>query len=182
MNGEMAEYTAPVLVVGVGNILMKDEGVGVRVIEELANQYEFPKEVELLDGGTSGFGLLSFLKARKKVIIVDALKIGDRPGSVYRCKIDELIEKPRGFSLHEVGILDVFRTLRMLGEDTDVEIVGIVPEDIGSMEISLSESVRRAIDVAASCIIDIANEALKKIGCKLLIQKRTKQCCVVELK
>lgn len=150
--------------VGVGNVLMKDEGAGIRVIEELARRNVLPEEVDLLDGGTAGYDLLSYLKNRRKIIIIDALKIDDCPGSVYRIRPEWLMDKPMGFSLHEVGIMEVIRTLRMLGENPDIEIVGIVPEDISTMEMSLSGPVSRAIVRAADCVIEIINETKQKIG------------------
>lgn len=156
-------YQAPILVVGVGNILMKDEGVGVRVIEELMKR-DIPDWVELLDGGTAGFDLLPYMLGRKKIIIVDVIKTDDAPGSIYRCAPDDLCEKSRGFSLHDVGILEVIRALRMRGENPGIEIVGIVPEDIESLEMSLSDAVFRAVPKAASVVLDIIHEPLPAVA------------------
>lgn len=158
-------HLAPILVVGIGNILLKDEGVGVRVVEELASRYALSEEVELLDGGTAGFDLLSSLKGRRKIIIIDALKMDDAPGSVYRCSPSDLVERTAGYSLHDVGVLGVIRILRILGEQSDIEIVGIVPEDVSTMEIALSDSVEPAVGAAAALVVSIIDEWLSGNEC-----------------
>jgi Ni,Fe-hydrogenase maturation factor len=73
-----------VLVVGVGNILMGDDGVGVRVVHEISRRFHLPEGVEILDGGTSGLELLSYFSDRELVIIVDAVKSGLPPGTVVK--------------------------------------------------------------------------------------------------
>ena len=73
-----------IVVLGVGNILLKDEGVGVRVIEKLQGQYTLPENVRVVDGGTQGLWLLSTIQEADHLIVVDAVLGGDEPGTIYR--------------------------------------------------------------------------------------------------
>jgi hydrogenase maturation protease len=97
-----------VLVLGIGNVLMMDDSVGVRAIEELQRRYHFPDGVELLDGGTSGIELLSHIEGRDNLIIIDALKSGHSPGTVVRVEGEDV---PARFmtriSPHQLGLSDV---------------------------------------------------------------------------
>lgn len=123
-----------VLVLGVGNMLLKDEGIGVRVVEELEKRYEFPEGVDLLDGGTAGMELLDTMAKRSCVILVDAVKTGAEPGTVVRLADDEV---PAFFrtkiSPHQVGLSDVLATLTITGEKPEsVIVIGVVPKDLGT--------------------------------------------------
>ena len=145
----------PVLVLGIGNILMKDEGIGVHVVNRiLETGKRIPDNVEFLDGGTAGYDLVPYMQGRKRIIIVDALATDDAPGSIYRFKPEEGIEKERGYSMHEVGILQVVRALRMTGENPEIEIIGIVPEDISTMEMELSAALECSLPKVMSVVLD----------------------------
>lgn len=126
------------LVVGVGNVLLRDDGLGVRVVEELAKK-QWPPEVELLDGGTAGLDLLYLLEGADRVILVDSLQAGDVPGSIYRFEAGELdgFVKGAAMSLHQVGVLEVLELGRILGKLPPTVVVGVQPADLGQgMELS----------------------------------------------
>ena len=123
-----------VLVLGVGNILLKDEGIGVRVIEELEKRYDFPESVELLDGGTAGMELMNTMASRDCLILVDAVKTGAPPATVVRLAGDEV---PAFFrtkiSPHQVGLSDVLAALTVTNEKpANVVVIGVVPKDLGT--------------------------------------------------
>jgi len=144
-----------VLVLGVGNILQKDDGVGVHVINFLMeSNMNLPDHVELMDGGTAGYDLMSAMKDRDKVIIVDALKVDDKPGSVYRFFPDYLVPENVSFSLHDIGMKKVIDALAILGSKPNIEIIGIVPEDIKTVTIGLSDSVQKSIPRVIEEIFD----------------------------
>jgi len=128
---ERAESSLPFLIVGVGNILLGDEGVGVRLIEAMAGQ-EIPDSAELFDGGTASIDLLDVLANRKKVIIVDAVKGGNEPGTVYRFTPDDIeAGEPNYTSLHQVGLLETLTMARYLDcLPQEIIIYGIEPKDI----------------------------------------------------
>ncbi len=135
-----------VLVLGVGNILLKDEGLGVHIVNQIEEEGKLEGKAEILDGGTAGYDLMPHLMGREKIIIVDALKTDDEPGSVYHFPADRLAHSgAKSFSLHDVGIRQVVDMLKLMGEEPQIEIIGVVPEDISSYEVGLSDSVREAI-------------------------------------
>jgi hydrogenase maturation protease len=136
-----------VLVLGVGNILLSDEGIGVRVIEALQDRYVIPAEVEVVDGGTSGMDLLETLGGRSQVIIVDAVKTGGPPGSVVRLQGEQVPVFFRGrISPHQLGLSDVLAALTILGsEPRQVTVIGVEPADL-SIGIELSPLLAARLD------------------------------------
>lgn len=86
----MHRRVANVLVLGVGNILLSDEGIGVRVVEALQQRYRVPEGVEMVDGGTCGMDLLDLIAGRDHLILVDAVATGGPPGTVVRLEGDEI--------------------------------------------------------------------------------------------
>ncbi|MCX7856795.1 MAG: HyaD/HybD family hydrogenase maturation endopeptidase [Deltaproteobacteria bacterium] len=126
------------VVLGIGNILLTDEGVGVHAVKELLKE-KIPENVEILDGGTLGFGLLDVICEADRLIIIDAIKGGEKPGTVYHFKIDDFCKLPASFgnSAHEITILDVLRAAELLGKSPKIEIFGIEPR---SLEIGLELS------------------------------------------
>jgi hydrogenase maturation protease len=152
-----------VLVLGIGNVLMMDDSVGVRAIEELGNRYRFPEEVELLDGGTSGIELLSYLGDRDHLIIVDALKSGFAPGTVVRVEGDDV---PARFmtriSPHQLGLSDVLAAATISGRlPGNLVLFGVEPKTV-ELGLGLSGEVRSALDKVVRLVLD----ELRHIGCE----------------
>ena len=99
-------------VIGVGNILLKDEGIGVRVAEHIKEKRLLPPEIDVVDGGTGGIQLISIIKDVDSLIIIDAVKGGGRPGNIYRFTIDDIpVNIAQKTSLHELGLQEVFALL-----------------------------------------------------------------------
>lgn len=142
-----------VLILGIGNILQSDDGIGIHIVNHIAKSIKLPDDVEAIDGGTAGFDLVPLLTGREKIIIVDALRVDDKPGSIYRFKPEDA-RKTRAFSLHEVGIIEIIDMLRLLGENPEIEIIGVVPEDIDTLDMNISPSVRRSIPQVIIHIMD----------------------------
>jgi hydrogenase maturation protease len=141
-----------ILILGLGNILLGDEGVGVRIVEQLSSQ-SLPEEVEVIDGGTAGYELLSFLEGREKVVIVDAVKTEDQPGSVYKLDLSILEEDATmSLSLHQIGLKNVFKMASLMEINPEVTLVGIVPKDYQNYKIGLSKEVEEAIPRAMKTI------------------------------
>lgn len=141
-----------ILILGLGNILLGDEGVGVRIAEHLASQ-SLPDEVEVIDGGTAGYELLSFLEGREKVIIVDAVKTEDKPGSVYKVGLSILEEDATiHLSLHQIGLKNIFKMASLMEINPEVTLVGVVPKDYQKYKIGLSKEVEKAIPRAIETI------------------------------
>jgi len=133
-----------VIILGVGNLILKDEGVGVHVVKEMENR-ELPPGVEVIDGGTATMDLLSIIHESEKIIVIDALASGGQPGTIYRCLPEELMDAPeRPLSLHQVDLLDVLLMARQLGGHVSVVIIGVEPKEI-SCGMELTTEVKAAV-------------------------------------
>ena len=118
-----------VLVLGLGNILLQDEGIGVRVIERFQDQYSVPAGVQVLDGGVRGLALLSFLEGITKLLIVDAVQNGQEPGTLIRLAGAEVpaFLSPK-VSLHQEGLADLLWAAIVIGGyPEDVVLWGVGP-------------------------------------------------------
>ena len=121
----------PILILGIGNILLKDEGIGVHVANMLKDM-ALPPDAEVMDGGTMGIDLLFYIEGRKKVIVVDTVKAGEPPGTMYRFTDKDLSFKKEFLrTAHGIDFSDVVRTAQNLGTKPDeVVFIGIEPEDM----------------------------------------------------
>ena len=122
---------APILVLGIGNILLQDEGVGVRAAEAFQLSGP-PLGVEVVDGGTGGADLLDIISDRRKLIVIDAMQADFEPGTVLRLMVDDLVGAARHrISLHEIGLLDTLEMARHLAAaPQEVVIFGVQPAQI----------------------------------------------------
>jgi hydrogenase maturation protease len=119
-----------ILILGIGNLLLRDEGVGVHAVRELEGR-KLPSHVEVIDGGTSLMELLPIIQEAERIIVIDALRGGGEPGTLYRVFPDDLMaETERPLSLHQVGLLEVLGMARQLGGDPQVVIIGVEPKEI----------------------------------------------------
>lgn len=118
------------VIIGIGNILLQDDGVGVHVIKQLENE-NLPSTIELVDGGTSTLDTLGLFLDYQKVIVVDCLRAGLKPGTIYKIKPEDINNyKKENLSIHDVQILDVVKMANMMNKFPDVIIFGIEPEKI----------------------------------------------------
>lgn len=122
-----------IVILGLGNILLKDEGVGVRVAGELSKR-GLPENVDIIDGGTASLDVLTSIKDIEKLIIIDALKGGEEPGSIYRlCPEDLLAETKNCVSLHQINLLDALNIAKKIGSTPEeTVIIGIEPKAVDS--------------------------------------------------
>jgi hydrogenase maturation protease len=151
-----------VLVLGIGNLLLSDEGAGVKAVEELQNRYDCSDAVEIVDGGTSGSELLSYFDDRSHILIIDAVKTGNQPGAIVR------IENPPAFfqkkiSPHQIGLADVLGLAAITDNlPRNITLFGIEPKQL-STGLDLSPEVARNL----SRLVDMVVEELKSIGVKV---------------
>ncbi|EIW17237.1 MULTISPECIES: HyaD/HybD family hydrogenase maturation endopeptidase [Pelosinus] len=148
-----------ITVLGVGNILMQDEGFGVRVVEQLLKQYSFPQNVQILDGGTLGMELLRFLIETDKLILVDAVAGSLPPGSLYHFQNNEVKAYfKEKVSMHELGIQDVLAILDVMEKPVqEIRILGVQPltVDIG---LEMTPIVAEKVDVIIEQILLVLHE------------------------
>ena len=127
-----------ILILGIGNLLLKDEGVGVHVVERL-KEMQLPDNVEVLDGGTAGLDLVDFIEGRRKLIVVDAVNADEKPGSIFRLTEENLDIKPKAImSFHDIDFLDALHMSQVMNsKPEEVVVIGIQPKDMsGGLELS----------------------------------------------
>jgi hydrogenase maturation protease len=136
---------AEILILGLGNVLQSDDGVGVRAVERMQERYWFSDNVRILDGGTRGMALAPSLKGVARLLVVDAVESDREPGVLTRCVGEEVL----GFLAHKVlphqdGLTDLLRAARLLGVfPEEVVLLGVEPAVLDTgMELSPSVAVR----------------------------------------
>ncbi|MFC0225569.1 HyaD/HybD family hydrogenase maturation endopeptidase [Serratia aquatilis] len=143
-----------ILVLGIGNLLLGDEAVGIRIIEALERRYVLPAHVEVLDGGTSGMELMEVMADRDHLIVADAILTGSAPGSVAVLHDEEIPALfTRKVSPHQLGLSDVLMALRLTEEfPRRLTLVGVVPESL-EPGIGLTAVVSQAIEPALAQVV-----------------------------
>ncbi len=174
----MAEKTE-ILVLGVGNILLSDDGVGVRALELLEESYSFPAQVTLVDGGTGGLTLVSAFTGKALVIILDAVSIEEgggkavpgskaAPGSLVRVEGSRLegalSGRSRLGSLHDIGMSEVVLISALEDKAPNVILIGMAPDSIAPGT-ELSPVVKEALSAMADMVVVELRRAGVK-GCK----------------
>ena len=136
------------IVIGVGNMLFKDEGIGIYAAEYISQNYEFDdKDLEIIDGGTLGFKLMTYFQEYDNVIILDTVSIEDKVGDIYRLPSDVLLGLGNyRKTAHEVEIVEMLEIVSVLDSHANVTIIGIIPEDIISVEIGLTQSMENRFE------------------------------------
>jgi len=150
-----------VLVLGVGNLLLKDDGVGVHVINAL-RETQFPDNVQLIDAGVVSHQLISLFHETDYLILVDAVSANDVPGSLYRFTPDDIDFLQSGYkmSLHEMTLVDILQMAEMTGAKPEAVIIGIQPKDVSSWSLELSDEVQAVVPRVKALVI----EELKRIN------------------
>jgi hydrogenase maturation protease len=145
-----------ITLLGLGSILMRDDGVGVHAVKALQERFEAPPELDIVDGGTAGLDLLPFLEGRDRVLFVDAVDFGQEPGFIGELVNDDIpafFSKDKG-SLHHLGLTDVLATARLLNiVPEEICLIGIQPQGI-EMGLELTEVLQQKLDLLVTRIID----------------------------
>lgn len=149
------------VVMGIGNLLLGDEGAGCRCIEELEKRYELPPEVECVDGGVCGYELLPIIEEAETLILIDALADGREPGTVILAEDEAVPRKMQTHgSPHQVGICEVLALARISGrEPKRLLLFGIEPKRM-ELGIGLSPEAERGVEKALEAVV----ESLKDLG------------------
>jgi hydrogenase maturation protease len=144
-----------ILVLGLGNTIMTDDGFGVEVVTTLSSRYHFQGSVKILDGGTLGLDLLPHLEEIESLLIIDALDMRDEPGKIFRIEGDEV---PRAFasklSVHQMGLQDLLAVSELQGHvPRNLVVWGVQPECI-EMGTELTATVARAVEPLATKVLE----------------------------
>jgi hydrogenase maturation protease len=150
-------------IIGFGNIFMADDGIGVRIIEELQKQQAFKgnENVELIDGGTSGIDLIFMLQDADRAIIIDAVDAGQEIAQIVVFSPHEIVEFKKkifkSYSLHGIDLAEAFELVKSLNLTADIKIIGIKPKNICCSD-KLSPEVENSI---MEIIAKVKEEVLK---------------------
>ncbi len=156
-----------VLVLGLGNVLLGDDGVGPATLARLERDYRFPPEVRLVDGGTLGLALLDELAQAEQAILVDAVATGEAPGTLVRLQGEAVRDAVRErLSVHQVGVADLLDAARLIGCYPDsVVLLGLVP---GSIGVRVGRTA--AVDAALTGLVLAVVREVRSLGYELLEQ------------
>jgi hydrogenase maturation protease len=155
-----------ITLLGLGNILMRDDGVGVHAVKAVQERFEVPPELDIVDGGTAGLDLLPFLEGRDRVLFVDAVDFGQEPGFIGELVNDAIPaffgkDKP---SLHHLGLAEVLATARLLNIlPEEICLIGIQPRHI-EMGLELTEVLQEKLDL----LVDRIRDKLRDWGVPLV--------------
>lgn len=143
-----------IVILGLGSVLMRDDGVGVHLLRELSRNYDFASEVEMIDGGTSGMELLPELSGCDHLIVIDAVRANLEPGSILRLSDEQV---PAFFktklSPHQAGLPDMLAALAFHGSaPRHTVLLGMQPEDISS-GMSLSQKIQARIHALCDAVL-----------------------------
>jgi hydrogenase maturation protease len=155
--------------IGLGNILLGDEGVGVHVVRAIGEKYIFSPEIEIIDGGTLGLDLLSLFEKFDKVLIIDAVNFGKEPGYVGILEDDNIpaVIFSNKLSVHHIGLADVLSAAKLMGViPSKVCLIGIQPS---SVEFDFGLEMSNVMNANIEKMIDLAIKKLKEwnIECAL---------------
>jgi len=136
-----------ILILGIGSILMTDEGFGVRVVERIQEQYDFSENISLADGGVLGLNLLGVIAEADYLIVVDIIRNHGAPGDLYRLEGSQIPERVRAKnSLHQIDFLEALTLCQVLDHVPETVIFGVEPEDIDTLSVVLTPCVDKKID------------------------------------
>jgi hydrogenase maturation protease len=151
----MAENTPSILVLGVGNPLMRDDGIGPRVVELLLAGYEFPDNVDVVDAGTMSYTILDLVRSVDQLVVVDALReTGHPPGTVMRLTPAEIAPNQVPHSAHDVALIDVLNAAEFMGHMPEAIAIGVQIDTIEDWVLELSPAAESALPIATAAVLD----------------------------
>jgi hydrogenase maturation protease len=149
---------AATLVLGIGNLLMGDEGVGVHAVADLERE-AWPPAVRVVDGGTGGFHLLGYLQEYSPVVMIDATMDGQPAGTVSLIRPRYASDFPRSLTAHDIGLRDLVEAAALSGELPDIRLITISIAGIKAMDVTLSPAVRAALPRVRALVRECVVEA-----------------------
>jgi hydrogenase maturation protease len=153
-----------IIVLGVGNTLLTDEGVGVKAIERLQRDFALPPDVIVIDGGTTGMEMLEDLSGADHIIMIDAVRSGKAPASLVRLADEQIpVFFRTKLSPHQIGLSDVLATLELMGEQPGgITVIGVEPV---SLETGMALSPQ--VEACLPKVIEMVVAELLRLGVKV---------------
>lgn len=148
-----------ILVLGIGNILMGDEGVGVHTIKALQDK-SLPENVDLLDGGTGGFHLMSYFQQYENIIMIDATMDNKSAGAVNVIQPKFASDFPKSLSAHDIGLKDMIESITIIDKLPKIFLITVTIAELRSMHMELSLPIKNSIPE----VIEKINELIEVIN------------------
>lgn len=145
-----------ILVMGVGNYLMGDEGIGVHVIQEMAKN-KLPEYMDILDGGTGGFLLLNCFEAYSTIIFIDATMDGKPVGTISQIKPKFASDFPSALSVHDVGLKDMIEAVYLMEKVPNIHLFTVSIDEVKPMTLELNSKVKDSIPIIIENIMEYSN-------------------------
>lgn len=159
LRGGVSAPPRKILILGVGNLLLKDDGFGVHLINSLKDT-AFPPNIILLEAGTVSHQLIPLFREIDHLIVIDVVQAGDAPGSLFRFSPDDLtFRSEQKVSLHQISLGDVLRMTELTGRRPKTVIIGVQPKDVSSWSLELSDELKAVVPRVKELVL----EELKKI-------------------
>jgi hydrogenase maturation protease len=156
------EYKNKILILGIGNYLMGDEGIGVQIANRLSEDDSIPDVVDVLDGGTGGFHLLEYFEQYPNVILIDATLDGNTPGTIRLIKPKFAKDFPQAMSTHDIGLKDMVSALQLMGKMPVIDLFVVSIETIQQQGIELTPAIENVtpiiIDKVKALMLEILEE------------------------
>jgi hydrogenase maturation protease len=153
------KYKNKILILGIGNYLMGDEGIGVHIAERLEKE-TLPLEVDVLDGGTGGFHLLEYFELYPNVILIDATLDSNPPGTIRLIKPKFAKDFPQAMSTHDIGLKDMVSALQIMGTIPDIDLFVVSIESIQQQGITLTPEVEAVVPLIMDKVKTLMHELL----------------------
>jgi hydrogenase maturation protease len=159
-------HSQSVVVAGIGNTLMQDDGIGVWAVRALARDYVLPAQVRLLEGGVLGLQLVHDLCSAEQLLIIDAMHGAGVPGTVYRLDAESLVKGRRTtMSLHEVSVVEVLSVGEFMGLRPRARILGVQPLEAASFGLQLTPALQAALPhVVAAAVEELGDMGVAVAG------------------
>ncbi len=157
MQPPISQLPPPTLIMGIGNYLMADEGLGVHFARRLG-EMELPEGVDVLDGGTGGFHLLEYFEEYPHVILVDATLDGRPPGTIRRIKPRFAADFPQAMSTHDIGLKDLVGALQLLGRMPEIDLFVVSIRSIQDQGIELTPDIEKVMESLEEIVLAAVQE------------------------
>lgn len=157
-------------ILGLGNLLLSDEGFGVHFINYLSERYEIPCNVEVLDGGTAGIMMAPFIEDVEILFVIDTVALNAEPGSIHRFSDEDILAGNihARMSPHQVGLFDILDLCRIRETAPErTEMITVVPEDL-----SVAVGLTPRLEARLGEVMDMLNASLAAYGSPLIPQSR----------
>jgi len=157
----MEKPTKEIMVLGIGNVLFKDEGFGIHVMKRMEQMFEFPENVQLVDGGVLGVHLLGIISKPDHLIVIDIIRNGGQPGDMYRIEQKDIPDRIRAKnSVHQVDFLEALTLIQAMDHQPETVILGVEPEDMQTLSTGLTATAENKVGP----IIELVLAELEKLG------------------